>query len=135
MIDWPAVTYEALQEPASLARVLAAMGFAAHLGTVPRGDVRFWQPDYARGPGARRHGFGAMNRSMRDALVHILHDPAAGLFFVCSYRGEWRGSDGSQRGDDLPSLGALRWRLTPGQAAGRIARIIGLNRIPEAARA
>ena len=132
--DWRAVTDEALLDPASLARVLAGMGFAKHLGTIPRGEVPFWRPDYAQGPGARRHGFGSLNRSLRDALVHVLHDPAA-QFLVCSHAGEWRTHDGSQRGDDLPSLGALRWGIRYGQAAGRIARIIGLRRIPEAAHA
>lgn len=127
--DWPAVTYEALAEPSCLMRVLAAMGFSDHLGVIPRSAVPFWPPAYARGPSARRHGFAALNRSLRDADVHVLHDPAA-QFLVCAHDGEWRTHSGAQRGDDLISLGALRWACRYGQAAARIARVIGLREIP-----
>lgn len=132
--DWFAVTCEALQTPASFARALAGMGFRRHIGTIPRGDIPFWPPAYARGPMARRHHMAGLNRSLRDAPVHILMTADA-QFLVCSWAGEWRRHDGAQAGDDLPSLGALMWGCKYGQAAGRIARAIGLRKIPEAARA
>ncbi len=131
--DWRAVTYEALAEPASLMRVFAAMGFKHHLGTVPRGSVRWWQPDYMNAPGNSPHRrcYASVNRAMRDADVHLLsHDRT--VFAVCSYQGEWRTADGAQRGDDLASLGALRWSCRYGQAAAKIASLIGI-RIPQVA--
>ena len=130
MTDWQAVTIEALRDPASLMRAFAAMSFRRHIGTVPRGDVLFWPPVYARGPMAKRHHLAALNRSLRDAPVHILMTDAA-QFLVCSWAGEWRTHDGAQIGDDLASLGALRWGVSRGQATGRLARVIGLTRIPE----
>lgn len=125
--DWPSVTYEALAEPASLARVFAAMGFTAYLGSIPRGASRF-QPDYARGKSARLHGFASLNRSLRDADLHMLGLHPR-IYYVSGWDGEWWSRDQAQRGDDLPSLGALMWSCRYGQAAFRIAQVIGL-RIP-----
>lgn len=129
--DWAAVTAEALREPASLARVVAGMGFSRHLGELPRGSIAWWTPDYASGEGARRHGMAALNRSMRDAAVILLAHQDR-VIAVDSRSGEWRSADGAQAGADLPSLGALMWGCRYGQAAGRIARILGLRQIPEA---
>ena len=135
--DWQCVTDEALREPAATMRALASMPFRRYVGAVPRGDVPFWPPSYMRAPATlagRRADVAATNRRLRDAPVHILMTDAA-QFLVCSYAGEWRRFDGAQAGDDLPSLGALMWGCRYGQAAGRIARIIGLRQIPEAASA
>lgn len=132
--DWPAVTFEALQTPASLMRVLAAMGFTKHVATVRRGDVATWFPPTYLAAGLKhphRTCFAAVNRAMRDAEVHLMRD-AAGITAVCSYQGEWRTPNGAQAGDDLASLGAVRWGCRYGQAAGRIAQIVGLRRIPDA---
>lgn len=128
---WPAVTDETLREPASLARALAAMGFAAAEPCGTRDThAEWWPPAYARGPAARRHGFGALNRSIRDAGVIAARKPD--LFTLIDTRnGEWTTPTGAARGDDLLSLGALMWRVTPGQAAFRIARAIGLT-VPKA---
>ena len=131
--DWRAVTYEALADLASLMRVFAAMGFKHHLGTVPRGSIRWWQPDYMNAPGNSPHRrcYASVNRAMRDADVHLLSLDRA-VFAVCSYEGEWRTAGGAQRGDDLASLGALRWSCRYGQAAAKIASLIGI-RIPQVA--
>lgn len=129
--DWSAVTYEALRDPSGLMRVFADMGFTKHLGTIPRGYLRWWVPDYLTAHAKSRHRacYAAVNRNLRDADVHILmHDGVTTL--ICSYAGEWRVGSGAQRGNDLPSLGALRWGCKYGQAAGRIARLIGMDRIP-----
>lgn len=130
--DWRAVTYEALTEPASLMRVFAGLGFGAYLGTIERGAVKWWPPAYltttAKSP--HRPCYARINRAMRDASVHLLADGLA-VTAVCGYDGEWRTADGAQRGDDLASLGALRWSCRYGQAAARIAKIIGLAGIPQ----
>ena len=131
--DWRAVTYEALADLASLMRVFAAMGFKHHLGTVPRGSIRWWQPDYMNAPGNSPHRrcYASVNRAMRDADVHLRSLDRA-VFAVCSCEGEWRTAGGAQRGDDLASLGALRWSCRYGQAAAKIASLIGI-RIPQVA--
>lgn len=131
--DWQSVTDEALREPANLARVLAAMGFSEHSGIVTRGILAtIWPPPYFR---ASRHiprdTAAAMNRAIRDGAVHMLAH-SQGCYAVCGRSGEWRNNSGAQRGDDLPSLGALMWGCRYGQAAFRIAQIIGL-RIPRVA--
>jgi len=132
--DWRAVTYEVLVDPSGLARVLADMGFKAYHGTVARGSIKWWQPDYLSAPTSSPHRrcYAVVNRHMRDADVHLLSDDyrSQTVMAVCSYAGEWRSADGAQRGDDLPSLGALRWSCKYGSAAGRIARLVGIDRIP-----
>lgn len=130
--DWRAVTYEALSEPGALMRVFADLGFTAHHGTVQRGTISWWTPAYllAAGNNPHRPCFAAANRAMRDADVHMLSTSDRTVFAVCSYQGEWRTVDGAQRGDDLISLGVLRWSLRFGQAAARISRVIGLDRVP-----
>jgi len=133
--DWRAVTYEALAEPGALMRVFADLGFTAHHGTIARGTIAWWTPPYllAAGDNPHRQSFAVVNRNMRDAGVHILSASDRTLFAVCSYQGEWRTADGAQRGDDLVSLGVLRWSLRFGQAAARISRVIGLDRVPQVA--
>lgn len=131
--DWRAVTHEALADTASLLRVLAGMGFKAHHGTVTRGSIRWWQPSYLSAPAKSPHRatFASVNRNLRDADVHLVSEGRT-VTAVCGYAGEWRTADGTQRGDDLASLGALRWSCRYGQAAAKIASIIGI-RIPHAA--
>ncbi len=130
--DWQAVTLEAVREPAALLRALADMGFDRYLGHTTRGALDWFPPAYLTAPGNSPHRacMGRVNRNLRDATVHLLQH-AGVTFAVCSYRGEWRTEDGAQRGEDLASLGAVRWRCTTGKAAVRIARTIGLDRIPE----
>ena len=133
--DWRSITDEDLRDPAALVRVLAAMGYRAHLGTLPWGAIRWWVPPYMTAPAvvpSRRAEFATVNRAMRDADVHLVADADA-ITAVCAYAGEWRTADGAQRGDDLPSLGAVRWGIAYGKAAARIARVIGLHSIPRLA--
>lgn len=129
--DWRAVTYEAMADPASLMRVLAGLGFKAYHGTVSRSSLRWWQPAYLNAPGNSPHraSYATVNRAMRDADVHFVSEDRT-VTAICSYQGEWRTVDGAQRGDDLASLGALRWNCRYGQAASRVAKLIGLDRIP-----
>ncbi len=135
--DWRAVTLEALANRASLMRVFAAMGYKAHHGTILRGDIKWWQPAYlaASRKSPHRQSYAETNRAMRDAEVHVLSDDwrTSRITVVCNYAGEWRSADGAQRGDDLVSLAALRWSCRYGQAGARLARIIGLERIPSVA--
>ncbi|MGG5819994.1 hypothetical protein [Falsiroseomonas sp. HW251] len=65
---------------------------------------------------------------MRDAPVHVLR--AEQQYLVSAYDGSWRNHAGSQRGRDLVSLAALRWSCPYGQAAHRVARLIGLDGVP-----
>lgn len=162
---WTSVNDEALREPAALMRALAGMGFSRHLTTFARGEIRWWQPDYIRptispsGTVEQQESFAAtrrgeaapVNRAMRDATVHVLAAAArpalrvgpdgrtvlhtATLYFVDSYGGAWRSADGAQLGEDLISLGMLRWGCRYAQAAGRVARLIGLEEIPRLAHA
>lgn len=132
---WASVNDEALLSSAALARVLAGMGFVARVGTSIRGSIVWWAPDYLR-PSAKTPGHraacGAVNRHIRDAEVLLMLTPERTLFAVDTYSGEWRTPDGAQLGDDLISLGMLRWSCRFGQAANRIARLCGLRDIPKA---
>lgn len=130
---------------------------ALYCGAVTRGAIRWWQPDYIRpaiatqGTTEQQASFAAhrratvapTNRAMRDAMVHILAAPVTPgfriaadgrrylhthyLYIVDTYSGEWRSVDGAQLGNNLLSLGALRWDCTYGQAGARIARIIDIR--------
>lgn len=130
---WASVNDEALLSSAALARVLAGMGFVARVGTSIRGSIVWWAPDYLR-PSAKTPGHraacGVVNRHIRDAEVLLMLTPERILFAVDTYSGEWRTPDGAQLGDDLISLGMLRWSCRYGQAANRIARLCGLRDIP-----
>lgn len=146
---WPIVTDIALQED-NLPRVLAAL-FPLYCGSIPRGSFVWWQPDYLRFRQPQRVAaadaaamatreawdtrdrafIGGINRNMRDAPVYLLADTdQMRITVVDGMTGEWRSVDGAQRGNDLPSLGALRWTIRYGQAAFRIARLCGLKSIP-----
>lgn len=129
--DWSAVTAEALRTDAGLARVFAAMGFTRHVAGATRDTFAFcWTPAYATCPASSPHRaiYAGNNRHRRDAPVHGIGD-GHGIYLVDAATGEWRSAAGDQRGDDLPSLGMLRWGCRYGQAASRIARTIGI-RIP-----
>lgn len=131
---WASVNDEALLSPASLARVLAGMGFSARIASTTRGAIVWWPADYLRPspktPG-HREACATTNRHIRDAEVLLMLDQAHTLTAVDSYSGEWRTPDGSQLGHDLISLGMLRWSCRFGQAANRIARLCGLRDIPK----
>jgi hypothetical protein len=128
---WQSVTDEALADPARLARVFAGMGFTTYFGAIPWGAHIRNPPAYARGLAARLHGFAALNRSLRDADLHLVGIHPR-LFHVSGWDGSWWSRDMAQRGDDLASLGALMWGCGYGQAAFRIAQIIGVS-IPRVA--
>jgi len=131
--DWSSVTAEALLDPARLMRVLASMGFDRYLGTVQRGTILWWPPPYLTKPArGLRECFGRVNRAMRDAEVHLLADDR-NVTAVCSYSGSWRTANGMHLGDDLPSLGMLRWHTSYGAAAAKISRVVGMQTIPRAA--
>jgi hypothetical protein len=144
--------------PDNLPRVLGAMAFDRYCGSSTRGAIKWWQPDYVRIPSvpilrertrqfvatdvldhvvADRHQrltaeWAPLNRALRDAAVHLL---ALSGRIVCvdGYQGEWRSADGANRGRDLIDLGMWRWSCKFGQAAGRIARLIGMSSIPKVA--
>ncbi|WP_437166918.1 hypothetical protein [Falsiroseomonas sp. E2-1-a20] len=132
---WFAVNDEALINTANIARVMAGMGFITPLDTVSRGAIVWWQPDYLRSgpktPSSHRAAMALVNQAMRDSDVLVMLDKLYQVIAVDTYDGEWRTSDGSQRGDDLISLGMLRWSCSYGHAASRIARLIGLRSIPK----
>jgi len=130
--DWSAVAFEAFHDDANFARVLADMKFARHHYAAPRGLIECWPPDYAASSSASPHRpmIGQNNRSRRDADVHFVSD-ADTLFLIEAHPpGPWRTASGAQRGDDISTLGMLRWDCRFGQAAYRIARIIGMRAIP-----
>lgn len=139
---WPSVCLEAFQ-PDTLPRVLASMGFDRYCGSVARGSIVWWRPDYvavpatlfdAYGPRApdhlarRRADLAPLNRAMRDSPVHLL---ALAGRIVCidewGGMGAWRSADGANRGESLIDLGMWRWSCRYGQAANRIARTIGMS--------
>lgn len=147
---WPALTGEAMQ-PDNLPRVFAAMAFDAHCGTIPRGSIAWWRPDYFTNrmpdrlpPAAdyagqvaayrarRAEDIGPVNCWMRDSDVHLL---ALGGRIICvdigAGDGEWRSADGANRGRDLIDLGMWRWSCKFGQSASRIQKIIGMASIPK----
>jgi len=133
----------------NLPRVLGAMGFDRYCGSVPRGEITWWRPAYVAirsgifdGYGQRsasyllprRNDAAVLNRAMRDSLVHLL---ALGERVICvdewCGEGEWRSADGANRGRDLIELGMWLWGCEFGQAAGRIASLIGMKIIPTVA--
>ncbi|MBU8540831.1 hypothetical protein [Falsiroseomonas tokyonensis] len=152
---WPIVTEWALLDPARLVRALAGMGFTDLLATARRGDIVWWQPEYLRIPSARaiaewfppraqdirdrciedcrtswRAEAAPLNRSIRDAEVWLMLHDATRITAVDTRSGEWILDDRTQRGDDLISLGMVRWQCRFGQAAHRIARLIDMRGIP-----
>jgi hypothetical protein len=157
--SWRTVNDLALADPAGLARVLASM-FDLYCGSVRRGSIRWWQPDYLPAPAAaavaewlppraadvrdqciedfiasRRAVLAPVNRALRDSEVHLACSrPERRLFLIDSYQGEWRAASGAQRGNDLLSLGMLRWGCSYGQAGNRIAKLMGF-RVPTIVRA
>lgn len=142
---WPSLTIAAAQAD-TLPRVLASMGFDRHCGTVPRGDIAWWRPAYVSIPSDlfdrygdraasylanRRREAAALNRAMRDSPVHLLA-LSGRIILVDEWCGDgaWRSADGANRGDSLIDLGMWRWSCKFGQAASRIARLIGMQNIP-----
>jgi hypothetical protein len=142
--------------PGNLPPVLARMNLGLHCGTVARGAIRWWQPEYLSGPnaaavrasfpardaairdaciaefiGQRRAVVAPINRALRDAQVYLFALPDdQRILALCSYAGEWRTCDGANRGRDLIDLGMWRWSCRFGQAAHRIARVLGWSSIP-----
>lgn len=133
------------------------MAFDMYCGSVPRGSIRWWPPDYLRAPtpaaveawfpprhheeraaeiagfcARQREPLAPINRAMRDAEVHLFA-LATRIIAVCSYEGEWRSADGANRGGNLLDLGAWRWSCRFGQAGHRIARLCGLRAVPTVA--
>lgn len=152
---WPIVTFEALLDDAKLVRVLAGMGFDDHLASTERGGIVWWQPEYLRPPtrahvaatfparhadireacidawhAELRDRLAPLNRNIRDAEVWLMLDLPDRVTAIDTRTGEWTLPDRTQFGDDLISLGMVRWECTFGQAAGRIARLIGMRSIP-----
>lgn len=146
---WPMLTNEALQ-PENLPRVLASMGFDRYLGSVARGTIRWWPPEYSRPPSldamraypreiaeafivSRRAALAPLNRALRDSPVHLL---ATGERVVCidefGGEGEWRTADGANRGPSLVSLGEWRWGCDFRRALNKIAHVIGMRSMPGA---
>lgn len=142
---WPAVTLEAFQ-PHNLPRVLGAMAFDRYCGSVKRGDIAWWRPAYVAIPAdlfrsygergaaylvSRREGASILNRAMRDSPVHLLATDGR-IICIDEFAGEgaWRSADGANRGESLINLGMWRWATSYGKAAGRIARLIGMDTIP-----
>ncbi|MBX9594679.1 MAG: hypothetical protein K2X46_09970 [Roseomonas sp.] len=152
---WPIVTAEALRDDAMLVRVLAGMGFDDHLASTGRGGIVWWRPEYLRPPTRAhvaatypaRHAdirdacidawhtelrarVAPINRNIRDAEVWLMLDLPLRVTAIDTRSGEWTLPDRTQFGDDLISLGMVRWECSFGQAAGRIARLIGMRTIP-----
>jgi hypothetical protein len=72
------------------------------------------------------------NRRHRDAPMIACLSKSPLVLLDGTY-GEWMAAKGTQRGGDLPFLGALNWGGRHGQATERIARVIGLTGIPDRA--
>lgn len=141
---WPLLASEALQ-PENLPRVLASMGFDRYLGSVARGTIRWWPPEYSRPPSlealraypreiaeafiaARRADLAPVNRALRDSPVHLL---SIGERVVCidefGGEGEWRTNDGANRGPDILTLGAWRWHVPLRDAGQRLAHVLQMQ--------
>jgi hypothetical protein len=133
------------------------MAFDCYCGAAPRGSIKWWPPDYLRGPTpaevdawfpprdtairgtaildfcrSARAPLAEVNRALRDAEVRFF-GLGTRIIAVCSYEGEWRSADGANRGSSLLDLGAWRWSCRFGQAGHRIARLCGIRAVPTVA--
>lgn len=153
-VFWDFINDVALQQD-ELPRVLAAMQFPTYCGSVPRGTITWWRPDYLRPQRReeidawfparaaevraqcidswlelRRAEMAPVNRALRDATVHMLATEDGSLILVDDYSGEWRSTDNAVRGRSLIELGAWRWQISYGKAGARIARLCGFDQLP-----
>jgi hypothetical protein len=88
-----------------------------------------------RSDAIQRGRLAALNHHLRTRPCRLLIQdgpPPLGVLLCCE-TGEWQDHTGGARGDDLCSLGAFMWRIRYGQAAARLARLLGMPRIPVAA--
>ena len=114
----------------ALPRVLADMHFGPRCGTIARGNIVWWRPEYIRASLHFRRDYAAgINRSLRDAKVLLMAAPPR-IICVCTREGEWRSCDGANRGRNLIDLGVWRWDVPYAQSCERIAALIGLPHVP-----
>jgi hypothetical protein len=137
---------------ANLPRALAAMGFDRTHGPMPRGGVPGFEPVYVRHrPWARRYAAPApaiaavwdaaaraeaakLNREKLYWPVRLcIRERDKLAAYVCAVTGDWRTIAGGAWGDDLAHLAAMAWGQPYTKAAFRLARISGLEVIPNAA--
>lgn len=137
---WAFADICALRDTGDVARVMVAMGLR-RVAVYARGELAWWPPEYWRWPRGRflasRETLAAINAFRRDQPVYAMRaeDPDIIprpdlLLFVERYTGEWRTASGGARGEDIVSLGAFCWRISRGQAAQRIVRVCGYQRLP-----
>ena len=116
--------------PDALPRVLADMGFGPRCGTIARGNIVWWRPEYIRTSlHFRRDHAAGINRNLRDGPVLLMADRDR-VILVSVREGEWRSCDGANRGRNLIDLGVWRWNVPYNQSGARMARLIGLPRVP-----
>ena len=155
-ILWDAINDEALR-PDNLPRAIAAIGPGCFCGALPRGSISWWRPDYLTIPSRdrlaaslpqrdasvrdrciaqfranRAASVAPLNRALRDADCLLFGLPDRRILAVSTFDGEWTTADLANRGATLIELGAWIWAIPFGKAAARIARAIGLTKIPTA---
>jgi hypothetical protein len=137
---WTFANVAAGYDDAARARVLVDMGLR-RVAVLPRGDLRWWPPDYHRpSMGLPREDAARLNRFLRDSRVFLMQEagrsgrviPPPDLLIAIDVDGggAWRTASGGAVGEDWITLGAFCWRATRGAAAARIARVCGYRRLP-----
>jgi hypothetical protein len=119
---------------ANLPRALVGMGFDRAPGPMPRGGVLGFEPAWSR----RRLGIAsrdeaaAMNRDkLRWPVRLAIRDADRLAVYVCTVTGQWRTVAGGAAGDDLAALAAMAWQQAYARSAYRLARICGVEVIPD----
>ena len=138
--DWYCLQLHALEH---LPRVLAGMGFARSIGPMPWGGTPLYDRRALQRVRTLRHGYrspwadtdrshvGKSNRARMREPVRLMISPQRAIY-VSEIRGDWSDETGGARGDSLMELGALMWGCRFGQAGYRIAKLAGLDGVPNA---
>jgi hypothetical protein len=77
----------------------------------------------------QRERIAARNRERNLRPAYLCASPDLAIR-ICTVTGAWASVSGGANGDDLVSLGSLRWNCKGGPAAFRIARLAGLDNLP-----
>jgi hypothetical protein len=118
--DW--LTSHALE---ALPRVLKALGCGKPVAYLPRPE--WWFAPDLPAEAVARHGLNPLPDL--EPVIELPLEPGSDTrLFVDMNLGGWDCPNLCRRGDDLVSLAAWRWGLTPAKAAWELARTLGLGR-------
>ena len=110
-----------LDDPAHLARALAAMGLTRRIMTAPRAGTSLWYESRLRGADVRA--------AMLDWPVLLMASAEAVAdahwVWLCTASGHWKTASGGARGLGVVSLAQFIWGVSEYEAARRLCRANG----------